>query len=83
MALTPFFVRYVNGVRAFEHIPVVEGLFYTVFVWIMLFADQCLEYSEARPRIKAKSRSGIVLTVLGLAAVSVPPPGEENWWLQE
>ncbi len=72
MVLTPFFVRYVNGVRAFEHIPVVEGLFYTVFVWILLFADQCLECSEPRSRTKPTSQSGVVLLVLGLAAVSIP-----------
>ena len=39
---TPSIIRFINGAHAQEHIPEVEGFYYSLLVLIAMFADQCL-----------------------------------------
>lgn len=69
--LTPLLVRYVNGEASKEHIPEIEGFFYTIFVLIAMFADQCL-IRGAKKTAEAPKRWRVVAVlclILGAAAL--------------
>lgn len=41
----PILIRFATGTEA-EHVPVIEGLFYSILTVLVMFADQCLVYTR-------------------------------------
>ncbi len=44
--LVPVLIRFATGGDDVEHVPVIEGLFYLILTVLVMFADQCLIYTE-------------------------------------
>jgi Patatin-like phospholipase len=67
LALTPIIIRYINGTESQEHVPEIEGFFYTFFTLSAMFADQCLLVGkdERKPPLKSWRLTAGVLLVSG------------------
>ncbi|HYO14360.1 MAG TPA: hypothetical protein VE685_14285 [Thermoanaerobaculia bacterium] len=57
MLMTPILVRRINGLSLQEHVPVIEGIFYTLCTALAVFADQCLALREQDGTRETKTSS--------------------------
>jgi predicted acylesterase/phospholipase RssA len=68
--LVPVLIRLVTGGEDIEHVPVIEGLFYSILTVLVMFADQCLIYDPAQePGQRSVHTYTIVLLLFGGAAM--------------
>jgi predicted acylesterase/phospholipase RssA/Ca2+/Na+ antiporter len=80
----PLLVRHVLGEQV-EHVPVIEGIFYSLMVVIILFVDHCIVdrgpgQHEKRPAL----RQAIMLGAVGLLLIAwALSSGTENGFLQQ
>lgn len=61
----PLLIRFVTGGDDVEHVPVIEGIFYSILTVLVMFCDQCLIYSQEG----ADRTRSLGLHVIGLAGL--------------
>jgi predicted acylesterase/phospholipase RssA len=85
MLMTPILVRRINGLSVQEHVPVIEGIFYTACTAMAVFADQCLALAERADAREAKTSSVSVSPwlplSLGASLVGITFFGGSQSWL--
>jgi predicted acylesterase/phospholipase RssA len=82
MLMTPILVRRINGLSVQEHVPVIEGIFYTVCTSMAVFADQCLALGAPAEAREAKTSSVSPWLPLSLGASLVGLTffwGSQSW----
>jgi len=66
----PILIRFVTRGEEIEHVPVVEGLFYSILTILVMFGDQCLVYKpNCDPQQRPIRRYIYVVAVLGFILV--------------
>ncbi|MFL6245045.1 MAG: hypothetical protein ACJ74H_03400 [Thermoanaerobaculia bacterium] len=65
----PILIRYVTGGDDVEHVPVIEGVFYSLLTVLVMFCDQCLIYSRDETEMRDLHIHVILLAMLGAGFV--------------
>lgn len=78
--VVPILIRFVTGGDDIEHVPVIEGIFYSILTVLVMFCDQCIVYSQDDPEPRPLQMQVLLLTSVGVlfvvAAVSGAQPND-------
>ena len=66
----PILIRFVTGGDDIEHVPVIEGIFYSLLTVMVMFCDQCLVYSRDQDHL-TRSLGLHVILLAGLGGLFV------------
>lgn len=63
--MVPVLIRFATRAAEVEHVPVIEGLFYSILTILVMFADQCLIYTRQGGGQRSLEWHAIALAALG------------------
>jgi predicted acylesterase/phospholipase RssA len=67
----PMLIRFVTGGDDIEHVPIIEGIFYSTLTILVMFCDQCLVYSKEDNETRPLGWHVILLAAAGGLLVGV------------